>query len=54
MDDSKQQICTIRIAFPAVSDEAAIKIKQAIQALLADTLDAQIQFSIASMPPRPS
>lgn len=44
----KQQVCSIRIAFPVTSDDDAIKYKKQIDAILADIPDANIQFSILS------
>lgn len=45
---TKQQVCSIRIAFPVTSDEAAIEYKKQIDKILADIPDANIQFSILS------
>ncbi len=50
MDKSKQELCTIRIMFPVVSDELAINYKKLITDILKDNSDANIQFSIMSMP----
>jgi len=44
----KQQVCSIRIAFPVTSDDDAIKYKKAIDLIIADIPDANIQFSILS------
>lgn len=52
MEQLKQEVCTIRIAFPVVSDDAAIKIKKAIETILTDIADAQIQFSIMNVNPK--
>lgn len=49
----KQEICTLRIAFPVLSDEHALDIKRQITKALADTSDVAIQFSISNMPMRP-
>ena len=51
MDTPKQEICSIRIMFPVESDEQAIEYKKKIAALLAESPDAQIQFSIMSANP---
>ncbi len=50
MDKSKQELCTIRIMFPVASDEQAIGYKKLITDILKDNSDANIQFSIMSMP----
>ncbi len=50
MDKPKQDICTIRILFPAVSDEQAIDCKKKIAALLADISDSQIHFALVPTP----
>jgi len=44
------EICSIRIMFPVSSDEQAIEYKKKIQSVLSDNPDAQIQFSIATVP----
>lgn len=44
------EICSIRIMFPVQSDEQAIDYKKKITALLAEIPDAQIQFSLSTMP----
>jgi len=51
MVDPKTEICTIKIVFPVVSDEKAIEYKKKITDVLRETADAQIQFSIMSLPP---
>ena len=45
----KQEICTIRIAFPVSSDEHALDIKSKIAALLSDVEQVRSEFSISSM-----
>lgn len=47
-------ICSIRIMFPVESDEQAINYKKKITALLAEIPEAQIQFSLSSIPPPPN
>jgi len=47
------EICSIRIMFPVTSDEQAIEYKKKIQSVLSDNPEAQIQFSIATMPAKP-
>lgn len=53
-DNSKQEICQIRIMFPVDTDEQAIKYKKKIADVLSDVPDANVQFSIMSVPARPS
>lgn len=53
MEQDKKELCSIRIMFPVESDEKAIEYKKKIADLLAEISDAQIQFSIATMPQRP-
>jgi len=48
----KQQVCSIRIAFPVTSDDDAIKYKKEIDKILANIPDANIQFSILSGRPQ--
>jgi len=52
MDNEQKQVCTIRIMFPVESDEQAIEYKRKIATILSEIPDAQIQFSIMSMPPK--
>lgn len=52
-DKSNQQICSIRIVFPAESDEQAIEYKKKISALLSEIPDAQMQFSLMDTSTRP-
>lgn len=54
MEQSKQEICSIRIMFPVDSDEQAIDYKKKITALLVQIPEAQIQFSLMTAPPRSS
>jgi len=49
-EKSKQEVCSIRIMFPVMSDAEAIEYKKKITALLSEIPDAQIQFSLTSMP----
>lgn len=44
------EICNIRIMFPVASDEQAIEYKKKIAVLLTDIPNAQIQFSLITMP----
>lgn len=53
MDKPKQEICSIRIMFPVESDEQAIDYKKKIAAILSEISEAQIQFSITSIPFQP-
>jgi hypothetical protein len=52
-EQDKKQICSIRIMFPTISDEQAIEYKKKISTLLAEIPDANIQFSLMTMPTRP-
>jgi len=45
-----QQICSIRIGFPVETDEQAIEYKKKISAVLSDVSNAQIQFSLMTVP----
>lgn len=47
----KQEVCTLRIMFPIESDEQAIEYKKRIAEVLKDNPEAQIHFTIMSMPP---
>lgn len=47
-EPQKQQVCSIRIAFPVTSDDDAIAYKKKIDNILANIPDANIQFSILS------
>jgi len=49
-ETSNQEICSIRIMFPVVSDEQAIEYKKKITALLSEIPEAQIQFGLNTMP----
>lgn len=53
MDNPKKEVCSIRIMFPVESDEQAIGYKKKISNLLAEIPEAQIQFSLATMPEPP-
>ena len=50
MPEEQKEVCSIRIIFPVESDEKAIDYKRKIAALLAEVADAQIQFSLGTMP----
>jgi hypothetical protein len=50
MAQDNKQICTIKIAFPVVSDEQALNIKKAITEALKDIPDANTQFSLMNLP----
>lgn len=45
-----KEICTLTIAFPVVSDDAAIEIKKKVGALLVDMPDVIIDFRIRALP----
>lgn len=47
---SNQEICSIRIMFPVISDEQAIEYKRKITSMLAEIPDANIQFTLNTMP----
>lgn len=51
MENTKPEICSIRIVFPVESDEKAIECKKKIQEALKDLPDAQIHFSLMPAPP---
>ena len=53
-EKSKQEVCQIRIMFPVSSDEQAIEYKKKVAALLVEIPDAQINFSIMSLPVQPT
>lgn len=44
------EVCTMTIAFPVVSDDAAIDVKKKIGNLLVDMPDVMIDFRIRRMP----
>ncbi len=46
------EICSIRIMFPVESDESAIEYKKKITDILSEIPEAQIHFTISSLPPR--
>ena len=46
------QICSIRIMFPADTDDIAIEYKKKISDVLADIPQARIEFSLSSLPTR--
>ncbi|MBA7713001.1 hypothetical protein ES703_121996 [subsurface metagenome] len=47
---TSKQICQIRIMFPVDSDEQAIAYKKKITDVLTEIPEAQINFSLMSMP----
>lgn len=49
-ETSKPEICQIRIVFPVDSDEQAIEYKKKIVTILSEIPDAQVHFSLMSMP----
>lgn len=51
-ENSKPEICTIRIMFPVQSDEQALACKKKVQEALQDIADVSIQFAISNMPSR--
>ncbi len=53
MQQSKQEVCIIRIMFPVESDEQAIDYKKKIGNIVNDVSDARMEFSITSMPSPP-
>ncbi|GAI72282.1 unnamed protein product [marine sediment metagenome] len=50
MQQPKQEVCTIRIMFPVVSDEKAIEYKKRLTEVLKDNPDATMQFSLMGIP----
>lgn len=59
MDEEKQEpvpqeICTIRIMFPVVTDQQALDCKQTISKAMGGIPNVRIDFNIMSMPPRPT
>lgn len=50
MADAKKELCTIRIMFPAESDEQALGVKKQITELLKDNQEATVQFGLQTMP----
>ncbi len=50
MGQDNTEICTIRMMFPVESDEQAIAFKKKISVILAEIPDAQMQFSLATIP----
>lgn len=53
MEQSKQEVCSIRIAFPVESDEQAIGYKKKITDILTDIPDVNISFSILQQSTQP-
>lgn len=45
-----QQVCSIRIGFQVDTDEQAVEYKKKISAVLSDVPNAQIQFSLMTIP----
>lgn len=52
MGEPKKQICSIRIMFPAESDEQAIEYKKKITELLSEIPESNIQFGLMTDPSR--
>jgi len=50
MEQSNQQVCSIRIMFPVTSDEQAIEYKKKITDLLVEIPEASIQFGLMNSP----
>lgn len=50
MAEPKPEVCTIRIMFPVDSDEQAIDCKRKIAAILSNISEAQVQFSLMTVP----
>jgi len=50
MPDEKKELCTIRIMFPADTDDEAVNIKKKIAEILKDKPDTTIQFGLSTMP----
>lgn len=48
--ETPKQICTLRILFPIETDEDAISYKQKITSILSQIPDAQINFSLTTVP----
>ena len=48
--DQPKQICTITVAFPPESDDAAIEVKKKIGEVTRDLPDARIDFRIMNIP----
>ena len=44
-----QQVCTIRIAFPVVSDDESIAYKKKINELLSDIPQVRFEFNLSNM-----
>ncbi len=44
------EMCQIRVMFPAESDEQAIEVKKRISELLKDNKEAQIHFALTPSP----
>jgi len=53
MAQDNKEICSIRIMFPVINDDVAIEYKKKISSLLAEIPEAQIQFSLNSIPSIP-
>lgn len=51
MAQPNPEVCSMRIMFPVTSDEQAIEYKKKITALLSEIPEAQIQFSLMTIPP---
>lgn len=46
----QKELCTMRIAFPVMSDEQALDVKRKIGEILQGVENPQMQFSIMSIP----
>ncbi|KKM71583.1 hypothetical protein LCGC14_1429140 [marine sediment metagenome] len=53
MEQSKSEVCSIRILFPVESDEQAIEYKKKIDTILSEVKDVQINFGLTTMPSKP-
>lgn len=48
MDKPKQEICTIKILFPVISDDQAFELQKKIKVLFSETPDVNFDFRILS------
>jgi len=46
------QMCTIRIIFPAISDQQAIGIKSQVEKILSEIPGSQVHFGLIPAPPK--
>ena len=51
---TQTQVCSIRIGFPVETDEQAIEYKKKISEVLAPIPNARIDFSLMSVPIKPT